>query len=164
MQRQHHAVLFVQVDPRRLDSLAFERPLGQDLGRLVEGSTRDQLILSGHEHEARERDALGPREHRVVDGERGRESELVELRSELDASPTLLTRSPEPDPTPAERRQFDDEDTGAALIQQKSDADALDEDYDPWEGFNEKMFSFNRGLDTYILKPAARVYRIDDGA
>ncbi len=35
----------------------------------------------------------------------------------------------------------------------------LDEQYDPWEPFNEKMFEFNYRLDRYVLKPAARVYR-----
>src|SRR5262249_54458983 len=41
-------------------------------------------------------------------------------------------------------------------------ADATDEsadaeDYDPWEPFNEKMFSFNHDiLDRYLVKPAAQ--------
>ncbi len=33
------------------------------------------------------------------------------------------------------------------------------EEYDPWEPFNEKMFEFNRGLDRWVLKPVAKVYR-----
>jgi phospholipid-binding lipoprotein MlaA len=32
------------------------------------------------------------------------------------------------------------------------------EDYDPWEPFNEKMFSFNYKLDRYVIKPVAKVY------
>jgi phospholipid-binding lipoprotein MlaA len=32
------------------------------------------------------------------------------------------------------------------------------EDYDPWESFNEKMFSFNYKLDRYVIKPVATVY------
>ncbi|MFQ5898684.1 MAG: VacJ family lipoprotein [Candidatus Methylomirabilia bacterium] len=32
------------------------------------------------------------------------------------------------------------------------------EEYDPWEPFNEAMFSFNRKLDRFLLKPAARVW------
>ncbi|HAM58652.1 MAG TPA: hypothetical protein DCQ64_25870 [Candidatus Rokubacteria bacterium] len=32
------------------------------------------------------------------------------------------------------------------------------EEYDPWESFNESMFTFNRNLDTYVLKPAAQAY------
>src|SRR5262245_18215040 len=34
-----------------------------------------------------------------------------------------------------------------------------DEEYDPWESFYEKMFTFNYYLDKYLLKPAARGYR-----
>ena len=81
--------------------------------------------------------------------------------AELDASPTLLTRSAEPDVTAgAMPRGNDEEEGGAALAQRATDSDALEEDYDPWEPFNEKMFSFNRNLDKYLLKPAARVYRV----
>jgi len=32
------------------------------------------------------------------------------------------------------------------------------EEYDPWEKFNEKMFSFNYNFDKYIFKPAAKGY------
>jgi len=39
-----------------------------------------------------------------------------------------------------------------------SNADEVEEEYDPWETFNEKMFEFNRRLDRYFLKPAAQVY------
>ena len=38
-------------------------------------------------------------------------------------------------------------------------ADDLEDIYDPWEPFNEKMFDFNVKLDRYVLKPVARVYR-----
>lgn len=31
-------------------------------------------------------------------------------------------------------------------------------EYDPWESFNEKMFSFNRQLDRLVLKPVATVW------
>jgi len=33
-----------------------------------------------------------------------------------------------------------------------------EEDYDPWERFNEKMFEFNRQADRFVLKPVAKVY------
>lgn len=36
--------------------------------------------------------------------------------------------------------------------------DEVEEEYDPWEPFNEKMFDFNRNLDRYILKPVAKGY------
>jgi phospholipid-binding lipoprotein MlaA len=33
-----------------------------------------------------------------------------------------------------------------------------EEEYDPWEPFNERTFEFNRKLDRYILKPVAQGY------
>jgi phospholipid-binding lipoprotein MlaA len=69
------------------------------------------------------------------------------------------TRVAESEPAAVERRA-DDEEAGSALAQRVTDSsDALDEDYDPWESFNEKTFAFNRNLDRYLLKPAARAYR-----
>jgi phospholipid-binding lipoprotein MlaA len=59
-----------------------------------------------------------------------------------------------------------DDEAGSALAQapksDKADADsvAIDEEYDPWESFNEKMFTFNRNLDRYILKPVARAWNV----
>jgi phospholipid-binding lipoprotein MlaA len=38
-------------------------------------------------------------------------------------------------------------------------ADDVDDVFDPWEPFNEKMFDLNLKLDRYVLKPVARVYR-----
>lgn len=32
------------------------------------------------------------------------------------------------------------------------------EDYDPWQRFNERMFSFNRNVDRYALKPVATLW------
>jgi len=37
-------------------------------------------------------------------------------------------------------------------------AEGILEEYDPWEPFNEKMFSFNYKLDRYVLKPVAKGY------
>jgi len=37
-------------------------------------------------------------------------------------------------------------------------AEAQEEEYDPWEPFNERMFEFNRRLDRYLLKPVATAY------
>jgi len=34
------------------------------------------------------------------------------------------------------------------------------EEYDPWEKFNEKMFTFNYNMDKYLLKPAAKGYNV----
>lgn len=53
-------------------------------------------------------------------------------------------------------------DAGAApALRQKTGAERDEYDvqeHDPWEGFNEKTFEFNRKLDRYVLKPAAKVY------
>src|SRR5262245_62452195 len=38
-------------------------------------------------------------------------------------------------------------------------SDSDNEQYDPWESFNEKMFTFNYNVDKYALKPVARGYR-----
>ena len=52
-----------------------------------------------------------------------------------------------------------DPDVSSALVQQSTDlTDADAEEYDPWESFNEKMFTFNRNLDRYVLKPVAKGY------
>jgi phospholipid-binding lipoprotein MlaA len=49
---------------------------------------------------------------------------------------------------------------GVLLLAQAADPDAEDfEPYDPWEGFNEKMFELNLRLDRWIFKPVATVYR-----
>jgi ABC-type transporter lipoprotein component MlaA len=45
--------------------------------------------------------------------------------------------------------------TGTAPSEATTDPD---EEYDPWEPFNEKMFEFNRRLDRYVLKPVATAY------
>ena len=50
----------------------------------------------------------------------------------------------------------------AAMLAQTAAAaaadDAIEEEFDPWERFNEKTFEFNRRLDRYVLKPVAKVY------
>jgi phospholipid-binding lipoprotein MlaA len=74
---------------------------------------------------------------------------------EPDVSPITLT--PERESQPGSSRL--DESDVSALAQIGSDADTLEEDFDPWETFNEKMFTFNRNLDRYVLKPVARGYR-----
>src|SRR5262249_18764271 len=50
-----------------------------------------------------------------------------------------------------------------AVVAQKGDgadakADAEFAEYDPWERYNEKMFSFNYKVDKYVLKPVAKGY------
>jgi len=78
--------------------------------------------------------------------------------ADVEPATTALMREPEASP-PLTLIDSEEASTAAALAQRASDPDALDEDYDPWEPFNEKMFTFNRNLDRYLLKPAARAYR-----
>jgi len=79
--------------------------------------------------------------------------------------PTALP-DPTPAPSPAPRLEVlplqarPDDEEASALAQRASDSDILEEDYDPWETFNEKMFTFNRNLDRFVLKPVARGYRV----
>jgi phospholipid-binding lipoprotein MlaA len=49
---------------------------------------------------------------------------------------------------------------GSALAQRTETIEPIDEEYDPWEPFNEKMFALNRNLDRFVLKPAARAYMV----
>ena len=37
---------------------------------------------------------------------------------------------------------------------QPRDSDVSEDEYDPWEPFNERMFEFNRRLDRFILNPS----------
>ncbi len=43
------------------------------------------------------------------------------------------------------------------FAQAEGTAGQIDE-YDPWEPFNQKMFTFNRNLDKYLMRPAAKVW------
>jgi len=36
--------------------------------------------------------------------------------------------------------------------------EAVGEEYDPWESFNSNIFEFNRQVDRFVLKPAAKGY------
>ena len=48
--------------------------------------------------------------------------------------------------------------TGKQIAQADEEAPG---DYDPWEPFNDKMFTFNHDyLDAYVLKPAAKGYDV----
>jgi phospholipid-binding lipoprotein MlaA len=53
--------------------------------------------------------------------------------------------------------------TGPRLAQSRpaeptAPAEGVLEEYDPWEPFNEKMFTFNYNMDKYVLKPIAKAY------
>jgi phospholipid-binding lipoprotein MlaA len=83
--------------------------------------------------------------------------EEASLETDDDAR-TLLSAVDGAD-TPAGAPTVLDVAAGSALAQLAQDStDAFDEEYDPWEPFNEKMFAFNRGVDRWVLKPVARGY------
>lgn len=46
-----------------------------------------------------------------------------------------------------------------AMFAMTANADEAATEVDPWEGFNRAMFSFNTGLDDYIMRPLAKGYR-----
>jgi phospholipid-binding lipoprotein MlaA len=55
--------------------------------------------------------------------------------------------------------------TGARLAQSRpaesaAPTEGVLEEYDPWEPFNEKMFTFNYNMDRYVLKPVAKAYNV----
>jgi len=83
-----------------------------------------------------------------------------EICTEDGDTPTLLSQIEETDAlqtAPALVDLF----AGSALAQRAQEStDAFDEEYDPWEPFNEKMFALNRNLDRFVLKPVAYAYNI----
>ena len=60
-------------------------------------------------------------------------------------------------PSPGRAADTSVRDQGMAQARE-TPTDMEPEEYDPWEGFNEKMFDFNRRLDRYVLKPIAKGY------
>ena len=81
-----------------------------------------------------------------------------EPRAEVAGSSMLLSLLEETDGVPAAPTLLAT-DVGSALAQSAQDpVDAVDEEYDPWEPFNEKMFAFNRNVDRWVLRPTARAY------
>jgi phospholipid-binding lipoprotein MlaA len=97
-----------------------------------------------------EADASDPVAVAQAEEELRTEGEAPTLLSQVEASEFRLTAAVETDPF-----------AGSALAQRAQEStDAFEEEYDPWEPFNEKMFAFNRGLDRWVFKPAARAYMV----
>ena len=80
-----------------------------------------------------------------------------ETRAESDGGPVLLSLVEET-AVPAAPTLLDLEGASALAQGAQDSTEAFDEEYDPWEPFNEKMFEFNRGVDRWVLKPVARAY------
>jgi phospholipid-binding lipoprotein MlaA len=83
-----------------------------------------------------------------------------ETRAERDRGPALLSLVEETDALPAAPTHLDLGSVSALAQGAQDSTEAFDEQYDPWEPFNEKMFEFNRSLDRYVLKPVARAYMV----
>jgi phospholipid-binding lipoprotein MlaA len=89
--------------------------------------------------------------------------DTVDAAATTDLADPVVTTSPKPRSEAGDALDVEDRfaDTIALLLQTAqppSDDDAIPEEYDPWEKFNEKAFEFNRRLDRYALKPVATVY------
>src|SRR5438034_1329987 len=81
------------------------------------------------------------------------------------APPASTDRAAGPDTGPvpaAEEGTSAPGNSPAALAEQLTEARLEPEDYDPWERFNQRTFAFNRGLDRYVVKPAAKAYRSEE--
>ena len=60
-----------------------------------------------------------------------------------------------PDPSPSPTSEVAERATGLAPSPLE---DTVVEDYDPWAPFNTAIFSFNRKVDRYVLKPVAKAW------
>jgi phospholipid-binding lipoprotein MlaA len=78
-----------------------------------------------------------------------------DVASDDDAGPVLVAAD--------YRLEAEASSTASVLVAQNRTPSALaaetvEDEYDPWEPFNERMFEFNRRLDRYVLKPVAQAY------
>jgi phospholipid-binding lipoprotein MlaA len=73
----------------------------------------------------------------------------------LSASLAVLTgcaaSRPQEGAEPAKRQLAD--------VMDPNDASMVSSTYDPWEGYNRRMYNFNARFDRYIFSPAAEVYK-----
>ena len=58
----------------------------------------------------------------------------------------------------AERQPAETAALDLGMAQARDTTDMEPEEYDPWEGWNEPVFNFNRRVDQYVLKPVAKGY------
>src|SRR3989442_3315542 len=83
--------------------------------------------------------------------------------AQIDAAASAI-----PDPSPSPTSEIAEKAIGLApspldpperpLDLSKTAEETVAEDYDPWETFNTAMFSFNRRVDRYALKPVAKAW------
>ncbi len=100
----------------------------------------------------------------------------VTAESRAETGPTVEPPAPAPafapvalEPIPAERSASllafagpSQTEPAPVLAQNGHAADSVPDtqvaEYDPWQRYNEKMFSFNYHVDKYVLKPVAKAY------
>jgi phospholipid-binding lipoprotein MlaA len=86
------------------------------------------------------------------------DAELVAASVTTGAADDLMIVAAAPATADAAVTDASTSDEGMAQARETAEMEA--EEYDPWEGFNETMFEFNRHLDKYILKPVAKGYNL----
>lgn len=77
---------------------------------------------------------------------------------EFDAGPTATASDPATDDSQSAPEIAALAEGMAQARQPGADMDLEPDEYDPWEGWNERVFEFNRRLDKYVLKPVATGY------
>jgi phospholipid-binding lipoprotein MlaA len=78
--------------------------------------------------------------------------EASSMLSESPSDPVVSDDAPSAMPV---KDEAPDRDTAEETQRASQMEPAVSEDYDPWEPFNERMFTFNRQLDRHVLKPVA---------
>jgi phospholipid-binding lipoprotein MlaA len=134
--------------------IAFALALG-GCGTLSGALRADSAVLAGPT--AEERDALAP-------------APLAESVPSLAAVPENVPPAPVAGDSSREEAVpaiavvapvvADDEVVMAQPRSEDAASDTAENEYDPWEPFNEKMFNFNLKLDKYVLKPVAKAYSV----
>jgi phospholipid-binding lipoprotein MlaA len=74
------------------------------------------------------------------------------------AEPAAAETAPVTDAAPQVPPAADTSSTDGLMAQARESTEMEPEEYDPWEGWNERAFEFNRRLDKYVLKPVAKGY------
>jgi phospholipid-binding lipoprotein MlaA len=133
----------VAAEPAPVADTASPRVETVAVGADTPAPSADTAVVSG---EARDTEGAEPVTTEQAADTTADETTLALLSLADDGEVTLLDRAP------ADLHV-------SALAQRAQDpGDVVDEEYDPWEPFNEKMFEFNRRVDRWVLKPIARAY------